>query len=341
MLSESEFRKLIKPSMSGVYLFFGEEDYLKANAIRNVRKAVVSDPSFAVFNDIRLDTYSFSAATLLNAVTPLPMMSETKLVTVSGLSISSMKKTDVDDLIDALKECSEYDYNTVIISVPDEEIDQGFLPKKPSKILRRFEEVLTPVYFEKCSNAKLLGWVKRHFDFHSVDASPAVCAYMIEYCGRSMFSLAAEIDKLCYYILAHGRNTATENDVNLISCANSEYDGFALTNALMDGRYEDLLAVFDSLKAKQIKPTIILGDVVKTLSTMLNVKKFVLDGYSYGEVAKIMNIKEARARLFAAKSASKDIGRISQMIALCADADRAIKSSSHDYLPLEILFCSL
>lgn len=341
MLSESEFRKLIKPNMSGIYLFFGEEDYLKANTMRNVRKAVISDPSFAVFNDICLDTYSFSGSALLNAVMPLPMMSETKLVTVSGLSVSSMKKSDVDDLIDALKECSEYDYNTVIISVPDEEIDQGFLPKSPSKILRRFEEVLTPVYFEKCSNAKLAGWVKRHFDFHSVDALPSVCAYMIEFCGRSMFSLAAEIDKLCYYVLAHGRSIVTENDIRSISCANSEYDGFALTNALMDGRYEDLLAVFDSLKAKQVKPVIILGDVVKTLSTMLNVKKLVLDGYSYGEIAKIMNIKEPRVRLYAAKSASKDIDRINQMIERCADADRAIKSSSHDYLPLEILFCSL
>ena len=55
IIKEDTFRKQLKKGLSGGYLFFGEEDYLKSFSLRSAREAICADETFAVFNDIRID----------------------------------------------------------------------------------------------------------------------------------------------------------------------------------------------------------------------------------------------------------------------------------------------
>ena len=118
IIKEEAFRKQLKKGLSGAYLFFGDEDYLKSFSLKSARSLICDDPSFAIFNDIQIDPLDYSANTLVNALMPLPMMVEKKIVTINGLSISSLKGSEVDELIDAISAINEYDYNVLIISVP-------------------------------------------------------------------------------------------------------------------------------------------------------------------------------------------------------------------------------
>ena len=61
ILKESDFRKEIKTAPRAAYLFFGDEDYLKLSAVRLAREALCPDPSFSVFNEMRLDATDFTA----------------------------------------------------------------------------------------------------------------------------------------------------------------------------------------------------------------------------------------------------------------------------------------
>ena len=47
VMSSDEFRQEIKKGLSGGYLFFGDEDYLKMNALDSARKAVCPEEAFA------------------------------------------------------------------------------------------------------------------------------------------------------------------------------------------------------------------------------------------------------------------------------------------------------
>ena len=78
LLREDLFRKQMKKGLSGGYLFFGEEDYLKSFALRAARESICPDPTFALFNDVRLDALDYSASALLDALMPPPMMSEVR-----------------------------------------------------------------------------------------------------------------------------------------------------------------------------------------------------------------------------------------------------------------------
>ena len=55
IIKEDVFRKQIKKGLSGGYLFFGEEDYLKSFCLRAVKEAVCPDETFAVFNEVKID----------------------------------------------------------------------------------------------------------------------------------------------------------------------------------------------------------------------------------------------------------------------------------------------
>ena len=58
IIKESDFRKQIKSAPAVGYLFFGEEDYMKKFALDTAIEAISPDPSFAFFNEIRLESFT-------------------------------------------------------------------------------------------------------------------------------------------------------------------------------------------------------------------------------------------------------------------------------------------
>ena len=198
ILNSDDFRRELKKGLSGGYLFFGDEDYLKLNSLISARKAVCPEEAFAFFNDLRIDPLALSADSLLDALAPLPMMSEAKIVSVSGLYISSFKPSEIDDLCDVFDNLSEYPSNVLIISIPSGGIDEGRLPKAPSAIFTKLTKSLKPVYFGTPPQAKLIAWCQKHFEHNGVVCSDDICRALFERCGTSMFTLAAEIDKLSF-----------------------------------------------------------------------------------------------------------------------------------------------
>ena len=342
IIKEDAFRKQLKKGLSGGYLFFGDEDYLKSFSIRSAREAVCSDPTFEVFNDIRIDAIDYSASSLMNALVPPPMMSEQKIVTLSGLSISDMKQSELEELYDVLSTLPEYDYNVLIISVPAGLMDEGFLPKAPSKVLKELSKYLTPVHFEPISTSRLVGWVGKHFEHNGVSASPALCSLLIERVGSSMFTLASETEKISYYVLEHGRNQLTEDDVKNVSVSVLESGAFALTNALLDGRNDDAMKALNVMKFQRIDPVIILAEISSTICDMLSVKHMHRQGMPISEIARISKIRsEYRTKLFITATANKSEERLHRAVLLCSEADLSLKLSMQGYSAIERLICCL
>lgn len=342
LVREDVFRKQLKKSLSGGYLFFGEEDYLKGASLRSAREAVCPDPTFSLFNDVRIDPLDYSASALLDAMMPPPMMADQKIITVSGLPLASMKQSELDELLEVLALLPQYDYNVLILSVPSDQFDAGMLPKKPSKLLSELSKVLTPVYFEEISAARLSAWVGKHFEHHGATASPAVCARLISVCGHSMFTLAFETEKLAYYVLSHGRCEVTEADVDDIAIAEISSDTFALTNAILDGHSEAALRALDVMKFRRIEPVFVLGEISRSICHLMAVGALAADGASVQEVMSIVGIRsEYQAKIYLTAAAGKSPARLHRALELCSEADLALKQSAKGYLPIERLICGL
>ena len=341
IITESEFRKSIAKAPAAGYLFFGDEDYLKSFALKTAREAICPDEALAPFNNIRLEGIDLTPDSLLDAITTLPMMSERKLVEVSGFRFSDLRSRQLEEYLEVLSTLEEYDYNTLIINVPAGGIDPGRLPKRPSSILKKLSETLVPVSFSSPTPLMLSKWVARHFNANGVRADVAVCAATVEFCGNDMHQLSGEVDKLSYFALANGRDYVDMQDIKQVAVADTSYDSFALTNAVMASNKTAALAVLAEMKRKRVEPTVVLGEVVRVVCDMLSVRLMTDEGLTAGEIASRLKIHEFRVTLCLNSAARVD--RLKRLLEMSAEADNALKQtlSSHGYEAIERLICSL
>ena len=343
ILKEADFRKALKTNPTGGYLFFGEEDYMKSAAIRMARESVTeADPAMAAFNDIRLDGLDFTPAALLDAMTVPPMGADRKVITVTGLNLSALRAADMDKLCEALAEIPDYPYNLVILSAAADTFDPGNLPKKPSELLTTLGEYLTPVWFERNTPAKLAGWVQKHYLHGGVQADPKLCQFTIEYCGRNMFTLANEVDKVACYIRAHGRDTLTEADIRTAAIPAMEYDAFAFTNAITERRRADALEILADLKLRRVEPLFILSEVSRVVCDLLAIRAMADGGRTPAEIGSELKMHEYRVGLYLKQARKTDLALLRNAVTAAEAADRALKRSAADgYGVIERLICTL
>lgn len=341
IIKEADFRKEIKTEPATGYLFYGEEDYLKSFALRTAREAVCADPTFAVFNEMKLEAIDFTPQKLLDAFMPMPMMADKKLIVVSGLDFNAIKGAELEELCDVLAELPNYDYNVLIFSVASDCFDPGYLPKKPSVMMKALSEHLTMVNFERSTPAKLAAWAQKHFSHNGVEVTPQFCARMIEYCGKDMFVLSNEIDKLSFYVRSNGRASVTEEDLVSVCVSATEYDAFAFTNAIMANQRNVALDILADYRFRRIDPILILGDVIGVICNMINVRAMMNEGATTAEISSLLTLHEYKVGLYQKSLRNASTERLTRALEACVEADASLKLSPKGYTPLERLICTL
>ncbi|MBE6602627.1 MAG: DNA polymerase III subunit delta [Ruminococcaceae bacterium] len=341
ILKESDFRKELKKEPRLGYLFFGDEDYLKTFAIKLARETLCPDPTYAFFNEFFLDAVDFAPDKLLDALMPMPMMADKKLVVVRGLNFNGIRQGELDELCDVLAHLSEYDYNLLIFHVSADCINPGRLPSKPSATLSALAEYLTPVQFDRCTGTKLTAWMQKHFAHNGVNASAELCSEMSDYCGHSMFVLAGEIDKLSFYARYHQKDTVTAEDMRLVCTPTPEYDVYAFTNAIMNGRQDLALAILNDYRYHRIDPVIIMGEVSRLVCDMVTVRSMLGDGLPSSEIASLLKMHEFKLGLYMKSLRNTTDEKMQKLMDACLSADFSLKRSGKGYEPLERLICTI
>lgn len=340
ILSEVDFRKILKANPSGMYLFFGAEDYLKNYCIGAARQAICPDEGLACFNDIEIDFPDYSAEALEGALSTPPMMTERKLVVLRGFRFSVLKPTQIDALCAVLVQYREDESNLLILSVAPEGLDVGYLPKRPSALLQKLCESVTAVNFEEATPQKLILWVGRHFSEHGVKITEGNARLLIETCGRSMYNLASEIDKLASYVLAHGKDEVGAEDIRFVAVPEEACDAFALTNAIMAGNRREALEVLAVLKSRQIKQEYVFAELSRLYSDLYLTKLMLSSGKGVADVAALLHVHEYKAKLYRGAVEKVSMERLARALSLCRDADLAMKSyGKRNYEQLEKLVC--
>lgn len=353
IISGTEFLKRIKENADGNYLFYGEEDYLKAHALKSFKDAMGLDEALEIFNLIKIDVLDYDAEKLIDALSMPPMMAEKKLVVVTGLNIKKMnrggKSDDGDNsvgelraLIDAINHLEEFDYNNLIIIIPAGNITEDEPKKKLPAALAFLSEYLTPVKFEASTPQKLSLWVARHFEHHGIKARAEDCTHLVNFCGRDMFILSGEVEKLSLYAKAQGRDYIVREDIPLLCCAEMEYGAFEFSNAILEGRKNDALSILRVMKFKQIEPLAIMGELSGILSDLLKIKILLGAGKNLQQIEQETKMNSYKVKLYVGSARRMELSRLQAIVLAAAEADLAMKFQfDAGYLHLEKLICSL
>lgn len=324
--------------VSGIYLFGGEEDFLKRHYLREMRRVLLTEPAFDAFNHAVFEGESIDFAALLGAVEAPPMMAEHKLIEWHLGDFRDMSESALADLRE-LAAAVQGSAETVIVFVADSDrFDPGTLPKRPSKMYTALSEMLRIVLFEKSGDAALTGWILRHFAHEGLAADANVAAALLARSGHSMDTLAGEIDKLSAYLHAKGRTAVTAADIADVCAPNSEDDAFGLSNALLDGRADAAFACLCDMKQRKVDPTLALGAVMRVWSDLYLVAAMCEEGLSQNDIAARLKMHAYKTGLYIRAAKKQGRARLSEMLALCRRTDLQAKSRAIDgYLLLEFL----
>ncbi len=325
--------KLLK---SGVFLFYGEENFMKLRELQSLRGRVCEDESFEAFNHFVFTRDNYSADAVHTAVLSMPMMSDFKLIELYEIPYADYrKKEDMEALEAALEAASESDDTILIIYTTAENFDEGDA-KKPSELYKTFAKYATPVEFAHESTQRIVVWVQKHFSAEAIVAELPECTHLINTVGHDMTTLAGEIDKLTAYLHYKQRDRLGKTDIDLICPHNKEIGAFEFADAIIDGNNEKAFYILADYKLRGEQPHLILGGITRVYTDLLAFKLYAEAGVSSDDAAKRIggNMHPYVAKTRMAKAKTCERAALEEIIRLCAETDGALKSSAVDQFVL-------
>ncbi len=327
-MTATDLRNAIKTaSFDRCFVFCGDEDYLKQFYLRELRKNILTDDSFSVFNHFKFEGEKVDYKKLYDAISSPPMMTEFKLIEWHLPNFDAMKEADLQNFSDFCEGRREFPFSCVVFISTAEQFSFGNLPKNPSHQYKVVSDCADVVVFEHSTDAQLISWIERHIVHEKLSATPIVCRTLLERVGKDMNTLALEIDKLCAYAKANGKQAITEGDVHYICASSSENDAFGLTNAILNKNKKQAFDNLLDLKRKKTEPTIVLGSLSKFYGEIFVISEFMKSGLSQSDIAKKLKLHEYKVGLYMKYITKTPQKAIEKMLSLCHEADNTIKSS--------------
>lgn len=344
-INEAEYKSMSRTGRGGVYVFFGEEDYLIAHYRDKLREPYLTDAALS-FDYLKVAYSSAEDAELIVSTAMSPSMmslSGKKLIEVNVENFDSLAPDVRETLLGALEAASEYEDSITVVPIFSGTFDYGTLPKRPSAAAKRLFATagVNSVYFPESTPAQLRRWIERHFERVGLSCDYDVSDRMLFVAGRKMTVLAEEINKVIAYTKARGADRVTLADVAAVCSAADKYDAFELSDAILNCRREDALTALRNEQKRRTDPTMLLGSIMKTISEMLTVKVMMMRGMSAADISSKLSVHEYKVKLTMRSVEARELCEIEAAVEACAEADAKLKSSRLGYIALERLIASI
>ncbi len=322
----NEFKGRLKSgNLSGWYIVSGEEDYLKKYYMNELRRAIVTDEAFSLFNHTAYDGADIDFSAVAEAIKSPPMMSDYKLIEWRFANLDGLKEGERSALESLFELKEEYPCAVFAIMTTSDGFDAG-TQKKPSRLAIRLNKGFEILNFSKSTDAQLLTWLKKHFDAEGVGVDVNTLNALLFRSGRSMEILNNEVIKLCCYAKANGRAAVTPSDVDAVSSSTVECDAFALSNAVLEKNVEKAFVALTDLKQRRVEPQAVIAMLERTYSELTSVALLLDEGKGSSDIESILKFHPFKAKLYIGAAKKFGTKRLSESLSELCRADAASKS---------------
>lgn len=255
-------------SPENVYIFYGEETYLRDRYLEEL-KALLVPEGFEEFNYHRLSGKGLTVQDLTEVVEAMPMMAQHTLTVVTDMDLFRLDEGQRGLLINLLGDFPEYGTLVFVYDVLPYKRDG-----KMKKLCAAIGDHAQEVEFCQQERDQLLRWMKRRFAAEGHDIDTATADHLLFTCGTLMTDLVPEIGKIAAY--AKGERI-TVADINAVADPILDAQVFDMTNSITAGKYDDAARVLGELLRMQTEPIVILAAVGKELRRLYTAR-MALDG---------------------------------------------------------------
>ena len=340
-MTEKEFRAEIKRGLSGGYLIFGEEEYLKNHVVDLAVKSVVGDDDFSSVNLMETDEDSYSDDFLFDAVSSVPMMAE-KCCAVCRVRFSKLEAESKEIVFAALDSLKNNPSLVLLVVIPSGYFDPGQPGKgKPSAEYSELEKYLIPVCVPYQPQGVLKKWAERHFAKDGLAVPDEALSLIVDLCGPDMYALAGEIEKLSCYTLSKGQRAVSKEDALLVCTGNGDLDAFALSNAVVSGDRERAIAAVRECRDKRQKPVSVIARMTSEFMNMMSVSILMRNGMLKNDISKKLGIHEYRVGKYMESLRDVDTSTVRAVIERCTEVDEALKTTGGGFELIERFVCTI
>lgn len=340
-MTEAAFRREMKTGLAGTYVLYGEEDYLKRFYAGRAQTLTLSDDAtLAAFNMYTMGADAPDLDDLQEAVLAVPVMGDKVFVQYMA-NLNTLGAPGQKQLMKILAKVDP-ESTVCLLTPPAGGFDPGKPERgKPSPLYKKLETVCTMVNMTVYPPGELKKWMARRLERAGVSMTEQAADAMLQRCGKDMYILSGELDKLAAYARANEICSLEPSHIHYVTCAVQEEDAFALANAVLAGDRGRALSVLSYYKKNQISAVAALASVSKAICDMLTVSRLAAAGYDQAGVASALKMHTYRAGLYLSAVRGMEPARLAAAAGRCREADVLLKSTKLDYIALERVICTI
>lgn len=309
-------------SVKGIYIFTGEEVYLKEKYIRDITE-LIHDGGFPDFNHIKLEGNSVDTEEYDNAWESFPMMSDRKLLLIKNSGIFVLRDSDG---IKAPNEDKKEFWLSKLKRVPEDTViifDEKKADKR-SSIYKAALKCGTAVEFNFLSESDRAMWVVREVRASGKKISRDCSVYLVNMCDPGLMDIKNELDKLISFC----KDEIYKSDIDRVVSKPMQMVIFDLTDAIMHRDAKTAVGMLKSMKTGKESAFGILYLLFSSFDKMLHIK--LLSGQNSSDIAKQTGIAPFMVRKYqeSVKEFSED--KLVYMVKRVGEIDMEIKEGRTD-----------
>ncbi len=314
-------KQLSDGTLGSLYVFYGEEDYLREYYLESMRKSLLTG-GLDAFNYHLLDGERLELQALSDAVSALPMMSARSMVVVRDYDLFKGDAQKREQLAGLLSDLPEYVCLVFVFDVVE------YKPGQEQKVRQAVQKNGLLVEFSRQSQSDLSAWIRRRFAALGKKIDPTVCEYLLFLCDGTMNSLIPEIEKVAAYCT---RDQVTKADLDAVVTPVLDAVLFDMTDAIGEKNFTKAVTLLRDLFALKYDPTPLLGAVGRQLRQLYSAKLLSRERGGERQLMELWGMRSAypaQRLMRSARGFSLDWCR--KAVSLCEETDRKLKSVPGD-----------
>jgi len=300
--------------VKAVYVIFGQEEHLKAEALGKLRQQLIGqdDPSLA---ESRYDGSSAELAAVLDDLRTLPFLTQRRVVIVE----------DADKFVSqhrrALERYVENPSDTGVLVLVCRSWPGN------TRLARLVKKTGEAIEAQPLKGQGLVRWVINRAAEEGKIMRQQTAAMLVETIGGDLGRLASEVEKLS--IFCAGRKEITPQDVETLCGITAEQSIFRMNDLLAEGKLSQALTVLNRLlQQDRSAQYTVIGAITWALRRLLLARSMLDAGYSSSQVLASAGVRDYRdlADRFMRQVRSTSTQKLRDMLDQLVEADLGAKT---------------
>jgi len=310
------FESLRQGDIKPVYVFEGEEEYIKAQAVKALCAKLLPEGLEAM----NLTELANPAADeLIAAVETLPMMADRRVVLVREYApLTSGRAADDDETEKMIKYLPSASPSTCLMFIVKGKADGR------KKLYTYCKQHQTIVDFSAMTEPQAVSWIIRSMKALGKRMDIAVAERFLFTVGNDAALLKQEIEKLADY--AGERDTVLAEDIDAISVRSLECTVFQMVDAQVAGDYGETMILMQKVLSGGEDRMLILAMLLRQYRMLYQTRCLIEENVPQSELASLLKIPPFAVRRTQTQAMRYDKQRLKMVYDFLLDFEYRLKS---------------